>query len=77
MTGGQFNAATDGGGSILGGCLNLTGTGSNPNGGATCDTAPPEYNTIGGGEANKSQGEADSILGGSGLTLTGSETHSP
>jgi hypothetical protein len=79
VSGGAFNVTADQFGSILGGCGNVT-AGANPeNGNFYCsfEFAGTMGNTVGGGTANDANGLGVSILGGNGVTLTGSETTSP
>jgi hypothetical protein len=83
VSGGTANYATDSGGAILGGCLNATGAGGNPlRATASCANAiPPAFNAVSGGQGNTSgsisSSVGDSILGGSGVTLSGSNQTSP
>jgi hypothetical protein len=65
VSGGTYNAATDDLGSILGGCSNETGTGTNPHS-MDCNTSitPTDTNTVVGGMNNSAQGQAASISAG-------------
>ena len=65
VSGGVDNAATDFYGSILGGCSNTTGTGSNPNG-SNCSftTDTPQASTVAGGADNNAAGSTSAVAAG-------------